>query len=160
MEKQIGEVLQKMDLTNSSHNNSMFYEYILTADEEARVIHYELERIIRRTINRLANLGYTKLSTENKLKEIDFKAQIDEFKLLSDANVRKHWELERLESDKRRKENEQKMAKDLKERCNANYFFRLIKRSFEAENKIFIQDEVSNPYIKIICFFMSEDSRF
>lgn len=146
--------------TDSSRSQSAFYEYILTAEEEKMVIANELRRLIYRETVKLNNYGHTKATVEFKLSCIDFKSLIDEFDLLSKANVRKQWEIEQINMRISRKNKENNIFEGIKEKCTANYFFKLMLQSFHREGKTFIQDEYSNPYIKIICFFMSMDSRF
>jgi DNA replication protein DnaC len=158
MEQHIGEELKK--ILPLSSPKSAFYEYILTPDEEKAVISHALTTEMKGAALKMSGLGYLPQSIEQKLKEIDFRAQIDEFELLNKANVRKHWQLQEIKDRQQERENEKRKRNELIERCNARYFFSLMVNHFRTENMCFIQDTSSIPYIKVLCFFMGRDERF
>jgi DNA replication protein DnaC len=158
MEQHIGEELKK--ILPLSSLKSAFYEYILTPDEEKAVISHALTTEMKGAALKMSGLGYLPQSIEQKLKEIDFRGQIDEFELLNKANVRKHWQLQEIKDRQQERENENRKRNELIERCNAKYFFSLMVNHFRNENMCFVQDASSIPYIKVLCFFMGRDERF
>lgn len=159
MEISIQDQMRK-EFPNLSHNESVCYKYILNTQDEATVINNAIEAKARQIALKMQSAGYSLQAIETRLKTIDFKAEIDEHELLSNANMRKHWQIEDIEETKKMKEQKVLEQNKLADKCNANYFFHLMKVSFEQEKKRLVVDEFSASYIKALCFFMSKDERF
>lgn len=157
METSIQTILK--DYSNFNHK-SIFYEYILNKEEEDLVIRNAIEAEMRAMAIKMQSYGYLPQQIEERLRKVDFKANIDVFELLDKANQRKNWQLEDLAAIDRMKTKERIDKENLQKRCDAKYFYRLMQHSFRMENKPFIQDEYSNPYIKTLCFFLANDARF
>jgi hypothetical protein len=136
--------------------------YILTPEEE--------EKAIRNAINSEKEAWRYKRdmskmlqsdTVEAQMEQIDFEKKIDKEKILRIANSNKHRLIqEKGELEKEREELKNK-RRELEKKCDAKYFYRLMRSNYELLNlkKPFQQDSDNEGLIKIICFFLSRDPR-
>lgn len=136
--------------------------YILTKDEEWRVIENEVERLEKFYAWKLYDKGVNS-QTEilSKLDNVDLAGKIDVYGLLERANSNKHYGIwqenqrvaERLEAERKQSE--------ICSTWNRGRFFKLIKWASEAEyGKPLIVNDDTLSLIKPLCYFLSEDERF
>lgn len=132
---------------------------ILTDSEKKNIIDHHINMEKRSRERRMLEMHYLPQQIEAKFKEIDWIAEIDSETIIRQANERKHWQLEELaerEENKKRKEAERK---EILKEWDANKFYNQIKRHFILKHGNFISD-ANAAYLKSICFFISNDSRF
>lgn len=157
MSKPLSELLPThLPQGNSTEN----IEDVLTDDEKKAVIENEIDRLRGITVWKMLDKGLHKADVEVRISQIDFLAQIDQPELLRKANQRKQWAMEAAQI----RETERKRAEEnrikLLEEWNANRFYNVIKRHFVQKNGHFITGDHNNDFIKAICLFFSNDSRF
>lgn len=136
-------------------------EYILTKDEEEKVIQAAIDQEKGYLIWKMKGLGYTEIQIKQRINESDWAAEIDQEAVLQVANGNKHQDIwhrnQRLEEAKRIG----LQIAALKEKCSAKYMLQLMKWSSKNElGKDFIINQDNTPLIKTLCFFLSNDERF
>ena len=133
---------------------------ILTNDEIDKAIEWAIQGEMKSYALRMADKGLNINTIKQKVAERDWSKSINKEQVIASANQRKHW----AEQDaKDREDRKQKQINDMKallDRCNANYFYSMIKQYFHRNFGDFIYNETNEKYIKTICFFISGDIRF
>ena len=161
MEKKISELLQiQQDQAQQTTPSNFDLPDILTDAEKRAVIENEVDRQKSHLVWRMLNKGLHKQDVEFRVSQIDFLAQLDQEKLLRDANQRKHWKQEEAELAEKRKAEAEDRRKELMQHWDANRFYNTIKQHFVAKNGQFITGEHNDRFIKTVCFFFSNDPRF
>lgn len=134
---------------------------VLTEDEKSYAIYYAIEQEKRSFFRKRTDKGEHQQDIQIKWDQVNLKELIDIEKVLFDANLRKLWKLEDEEFKRNKDIEAGKQVQALMQKCNANYFYNLVKSFFLSNYGAFIWD--SNPnqhYIKAVCFFFSNDPRF
>lgn len=114
----------------------------------------------------MAGMGWHPETISAKMVERNWTEDIDIEKLLSEANQRKHWQVEKEQDEQTRREREKAEKINSYKKCDAVYFFNLIKNYFLSlpgnggKPAKFIHDETNRRYIKSVCFLFSNDIRF
>lgn len=86
--------------------------------------------------------------------------RIDVPELLETCNRNKHRQIEQQQFDIKRREEEKLKTDELIAKCNAAFFFRMVKNFFLENYGRFDYDKTNEGYIKAVCFFLSNDKRF
>jgi hypothetical protein len=133
---------------------------ILTASEKKTAIDHVISQQKLRYARSLADKGEKEHKIADKIRERDWMNEIDVAEVLASANQRKHWIVEA--ENKRNTEIEERRIKreETVKKCDANYFYKMIKNYFRCVHGEFIYNETNQRYITAICFFLSHDIRF
>jgi len=96
-----------------------------------------------------------------RISEVKWEEEINKEEVLSLANTAKHQLLWHQEQRRKEKEAEEKSKKDLIERCDAKYMWKLMKwTSKEKFGKEFILNDDNKFFITCLCYFLSGDPKF
>lgn len=136
-------------------------EYILSKEEEDQRINNEIDSKKKYMSWKLEQLQYSKQEILKKISEVDWQKEIDRDEILKQANSVKHQNLWHEDNRKKEKEAEENRKKELIERCDARYMFKLMKWSSENNfgKKLIVNDNTTY-LIKVLCYFLSNDIRF
>lgn len=146
---------------NLTSPNDQPDEYILTEDEEKKVIAFELEQAKKLKAWRFAQMGLNEFDIAQRMEGIDWEDYVNREEILQRANSNKTYDLWQKEQRKKDAEQETIKRKELQARCNAKYFFNLM--SWNSKNRFgkqLIVNEDNKRLITAICFFLSNDGRF
>jgi len=135
--------------------------YILTAQEEIKAWDNSVEQLKKHKAWKYAQMGANEEQVLVKISNINFEEELDRKEIMETANSSKHysiWEINQRELEKKEKQNK---YLELKNRCNAKYFYNLMAWSSENNfgKKLIVHDD-NILLIKAICFFFSRDERF
>lgn len=154
MEKQL------KDLIPQSPEPSTVFADILTDQEKQSAIDYAIERAKSRYTVAMAGRGVSARKVVEKMETIDWMDRINVAELLETCNRNKHRAIDHQEFEAKRREEEKQKKQALIEKCNAGYFFSMIKHFFISNYGRFDYDKNNEHYIKSVCFFLSNDKRF
>ena len=104
--------------------------------------------------------GIHPMQLKAKIAERNWIESINVEEVLRSANLRKHWEQEAIRDREERKRKEAEALAAKIEKCNANYFYNLIRKFFITNYGEFIYDNRNEGYVRALCFFLSGDPRF
>lgn len=135
--------------------------YTLTQDEEEKAIRSALVSLKKHKAWKMAMAGHKDGTIAQKIASIDFEKLINRDEILKQANANKNhseWQKAKLKSEK---EEQMKVRDLLKKKCNAKYFYNLMRLNYKKLNKDkpFEQDADNEKLIRTICFFLSRDER-
>lgn len=135
--------------------------YILTPDEENKVIENAINRQKEYVTWKMQGLGYTHPQIQAKIKEIDWELEIDRQEILRQANAFKAQDLWHQQQRVSDLENSKKTLAELKAKCDAKYMLQLMKWTSRHElGKHFVIHQENKHLITTLCFFFSGDPRF
>jgi len=135
--------------------------YILTPEEEDAAIDHEITRLQKHKAWSMADKGAREDEINQVMAGIDWESRIDRKAILDRCNTAKQQGIWHKNQREKEKISLEKRAKDLKERCDAKYFFQLMKfTSLNMLGKPLIVNEFTTPLITALCFFLSQDQRF
>lgn len=133
--------------------------YILTKQEEEAAIRNAIEAakdFMRHKASKKCFDG----EVEAKIKATDWNKEINREDIFQKANKNKHhkiWEHSQREEERK---NELARQETIIKKCDANYFYNLMKRTCIVDfKKQFEHDDFNRELIKLICFFLSRDNR-
>lgn len=136
-------------------------EYILTPEEEKKVIENAIESAQRRFIWKRFQINESQVQIDAKMATIDWHKEINRKRVLYIANSLKHRQIEQDLMNKERKANEIKELEALKLRCTSKYMFDgMCRVSLNEFGEKFIVDDDNKAMIKALCLFLSRDPRF
>lgn len=135
------------------------YEMILTDQEKEQAVKHAKEQYRKHISWRREQFFKKSELGEREIEEKLDSIGIDEEKVIADANMRKHWANEEIERNKKRKEIEDYEIEQ-KKNCTAKYFYNLLRINAHKEEKELIVNDDTLPYIKAVCYFLSDDVRF
>jgi hypothetical protein len=136
-------------------------DYILTEDEEKLALNHAISQKKEYVRWKMKELAYLESQIEEKIKNIDWDKEIDKAKVLAIANNNKHQDIWHTNNRKKEREAEVSRINELKERCTAEYMFKLMKwTSRNVLGKEFILNEDNKRLITTLCYFFSADQRF
>ena len=133
---------------------------ILTDVEKKTAIDHAISQAKVRYARSLSEKGEKEHKIADKIRERDWVSEINVDEVLSGANQRKHWQVEAETKRNAEIEENRRKKEELIKKCDANYFYRMIKDYFISIHGGFIYNDTNKLYIKAICFFLSGDSRF
>lgn len=137
--------------------------YILTPDEETEAIDYAKTNYLRRKIVRMKQLGLLQDQIDIKVAEINwgevFNVNVVKslLAIVNSNKIQKEWHDEQA---RLRREAEIQKKKDIIARCDAKYFYNLMKRSCLMCGKEMIETDDTLKYMKVLCWFFCNDPRF
>lgn len=135
--------------------------YILTPEEEEKVIRNAIEREKEQMEWKMKSLSFHAEQIAQKIRETDWESKIDRALLLKTSNSNKHYDLWQKEQREKEKAAEDLRRKELVETWTAENVFRLMKWASQHEyGKPLIVNEHNRKLISALCFFVSEDERF
>lgn len=135
--------------------------YVLTAEEEEAAIKYAINSQKEWRRWKMADKGIAEGTVRQKLSEIDWSKEIDRDAVLKDANHRKNIAIWQEQQRTEEKIQSEKLQKELQERCNAEYIWRVMSFASRAVyNKKLIVNDYTKPLIVTLCYFLSGDPRF
>jgi len=157
MENQpLQELAKRLNLTDPEPE-----EYILTKEEEDRVLDNVVTQKQKHLAWKMSGLGYTDEQIIAKIKEVDWMKEISKEQVLANANSIKHQDIWHSEQRRKEKEAQETAAKQLLERCTAKYMFQLMKwTSKNSFGKDLIVNNSNKHLITTLCYFLSNDDRF
>lgn len=136
-------------------------EYILTPEQEERIIEDHAISQKKYTAWKMAGMGYGEAEIEFKMSQIDFKGAIDREKLLKYANM---CAVQDLWQKKKREEEKLEYARKLEELTKtwtAKFVYGFMAWTSEnAFGKELIVNDDNKKLISALCFFISRDKRF
>lgn len=142
--------------------------YILTPEEEERVLDNEAIRLKHHMAWKMGNLRLPHDEIEHRLSQIDFRGQVNRERLLSNANYSKSYNLRQEKQRIQERLDKVNKQKELAEFWTAGRMFGLMKHTAyqllntsgeELKRELIVNDQTT-PLIKTICFFFSRDPRF
>lgn len=155
--KEIKLLADQLNLTNLEEAEP----YILTKDEEDGIVANAVLESKRHITWKLKGLAYTDQQILDKLKDIDWDAEINREELLKRCNSNKiyeQWQKEQREKDKQEAIRKQK---ELQDKYTAKAMFSLMKwTSDKIYGKPLIVNNDNKRLITALCFFLSNDTRF
>ena len=135
--------------------------YILTKDDEERLVKNKIKQLRDYAEWKLRELGFSEMETMKKMSEINWEESFDKNELLRSANSIRHqenWHKEQREKERTEEEDRKKIINDT---WTAKYFFRWMKSTSQIKfGKKLIVNEFNTPLITALCYFLSEDKRF
>jgi len=159
MDKQnqpLRQLAEKLNLTDPEQE-----EYILTKEEEEELVKNKIETLKQYYVWKMANLKYLEPQILQKINETDWDKEFDKEELLKTANSNKHQDLWHQQQRIKEREDRETRYKNLIERCDAKYMFRLMK--WTSQNKFNKQLQVNDDnkkFITTLCYFLSRDTKF
>lgn len=140
-------------------------KYILTPEDEGKVIHHHIKRARDHEEWKLNNLEdggvISKEEIEKRLSLINWEEKIDRSKILKAANSTKLQEAWHKEQREKEIELEVEKQKQLKDSWTARTIYSLMKYTAATTyGKTLIVNEQTLKLITTICYFLSEDPRF
>jgi len=136
-------------------------EYILTPEEEKKIIDYAIESKKKYHSWKLFKVCKSDVLVQEKMAEINWNEEIDKEGILKRANMLKHHDLWRNNQRIRDAEEEIRKQKVLQELWTAKRIYQLM--AWTARNdyeKELIVNEDNRKFITTLCFFFSRDERF
>lgn len=135
--------------------------YILTPEEERRVIANEIERAQKFMAYKMRRVLKTEDEIWHKISLTDWNERIDRAKVLAHANMAKNRELWQHAQREAEREREQSQMKELQEYWTYRRVYQLMKHNSEHRfGKVLDETSENLPVIKALCFFISRDDRF
>lgn len=136
-------------------------EYILSKEEEDERINNEIDSKKKYMSWKLEQLQFSKQEILKKISEVDWQKEIDREEILQQSNSIKHQNIWHEEQRRKEKEADENKKKELIERCDATYMFKLMKWSSQNNfGRKLIVNENTTYLIKVLCYFLSNDIRF
>jgi hypothetical protein len=136
-------------------------EYILTQDEEDIAWYNSVEQLKKHKAWKYAQIKANEEQILSKISSIDYNKELDRNEIMQRANSSKHYAIWQTQQRKKEIEYETNSYLELKNRCDAKYFFNLM--AWTSENtygkKLILHDDNTH-LIRTICFFFSKDQRF
>jgi DNA replication protein DnaC len=134
-------------------------EYILTPEEEEKVLQNEVTRAKEHLQWKLKEAGYSQGDIMLRLENAEW--NIDRDEILRRANSSKNYQRWQLAQREKEKAETKQKDDELKLEWTANKIFNLMGWTSENEyGKKFILNGFNQKLIKSICFFISRDHRF
>lgn len=152
------QLAKRLSLTNADEEPE---EYILTKDEEDRIIWYAKNSAMRYAAWKMTNLGMPEGDIELKISLINWDEEIDKDSILRQANSIKHHEIWQKQQRIKEKELSIHKSEELKKIWTARFVYRLMAwTSKNVYGKDLIVNEDNKKLITAVCFFVSRDERF
>lgn len=160
--KSVPELLPHMvELLNLTGHKEEAVLYVLTKEDEERVISNEIESLKKYYAWRLANSGFNQNEIMLKILEKNWDEMIDRDATLKKANIAKEQELWHKGQREKEKQEAANRIEQLKKRCTATYMFNLMSLvSREVYGKKLFVNDWNKHFITTLCFFFSRDPRF
>lgn len=153
-----------------STNHNFEIPYILTKEDEERIIQYEVNRLREAFMwKRKSGWGVSlseislnaKMSSlEIEVEEIEWEKQINKDELFKKFNSNKYWADDEAKRKKEKDELEKEKRASIVEKCTYKYFYDLIRSKSREMGKEFIYNDDNSHYVKALCFFMSGNPKF
>lgn len=135
--------------------------YLLTKEEEDRVIAHEIESEKKYVKWKMEQVSMLKDQIEAKMAEINWEERIDRQAILQRTNSVKNHDVWLAEKHKKDKEEEVRLSKELQAHWNAKAMYNLMAwTSQNVFNKKLIVNDDNKGLITALCFFLSNDERF
>lgn len=141
-------------------------EYILTPEEENRVISHEIQMAKDHYAWKVKGILMTQDEIDFKISQINWLEKVDQESILQRANSIKLYDIWIKEQRVKEKLEEERKGKELRETWNAKNIYKLMAWTSQNEygKKLILKDpETGNDFTKLItalCFFVSRDKRF
>lgn len=135
--------------------------YILTKDDEDRIIEHEIISAKKHLVWKMTQLAMLPEQIEFKINQINWDEQIDKEDILRRANVIKNHEIWQKQQREKERQEEIRKAKELKDTWTANKVYQLMAHTsqYAFGKKLIVNDE-NKGLITALCFFISRDDRF
>lgn len=135
--------------------------YILTKEDEDRVIEHEIISAKKHLVWKMTQLAMLPEQIEFKINQINWDEQIDREDILRRANMIKNHEVWQKQQREKERQEEIRKAKELKDTWTANKVYQLMSHSsqYVFGKKLIVNDE-NKGLITALCFFISRDERF
>lgn len=135
--------------------------YILTEEEENKLIDNEIRGAKEYAKWKMEQLAMTKEQIDFKICEINWEERIDRNEILQRANSIKNHEIWLKEKHKQDKIEEERKLKELQEHWTAKRVYNLMAWTSQQEyGKKLIVNNDNKKFITALCFFISNDIRF
>jgi DNA replication protein DnaC len=152
------QLAKRLNLTDENQDPE---PYILTKEEEYRLIEHEIKSAKEYAKWKMQQLAMTKEQIDFKILEINWEERIDRNEIFQRANSIKNHELWIKEKRIKDKEEEEKKAKELQEHWTAKRIYNLMAWTSQSiYNKKLIVNDDNKKLISALCFFVSNDNRF
>jgi len=140
-------------------------EYILTPDEEAKIIEHEIRSAKEHCAWKMRGILKTEDEIDFKISQINWDEKIDKDFILQRANSIKHYDKWVKEQRVKDVLEEARKLKELQETWTAANIYKLMAWTSQNEfgKKLIIKEKNGNDFTKLItalCFFVSRDNRF
>lgn len=133
--------------------------YILSPEEEQKAISNAIEAEKKKLRDKISSKVFIG-EIEAKIKNTDWNEVINRDQILAVANKNKNTELWHQKKRIEERLQEIKQRDEIIKKCDAKYFFHLMRQTCLNRGKVFEQDEDNRALIRLICFFLSRDKRF
>jgi DNA replication protein DnaC len=135
--------------------------YLLTKEEEDRLISNEIEAEKKYVKWKMELVHYLPSQVDEKMAEINWEERIDRQSILQRANSVKNHEIWVTEKRKKDKEEEERIKKELQDHWTAKRMYNLMAwASQNVFNKKLVVNDDNKALISALCFFLSNDKRF
>jgi hypothetical protein len=152
------QLAKRLSLTDLVDENE---PYILTKDEEDRVIENEIIRLKEFAAWKMAQMGMLEGDIDFKLSEIDWEEKINRETILWRANSAKNYGIWQKEQRKKEKQDEIDKRTELQKVWDAKRMYKLMAwASANVFGKQLVVNDDNKKLITAICFFLSRDERF
>lgn len=152
------QLAKRLSLTNVDEEPE---EYILTKEEEERVIWNAKDSAMRYAAWKMTNLGVPEGDIELKISLVNWDEEIDRESILRQANSVKHHGIWQKAQRQKEKELSLHKSEELKKIWTAKFMYRLMAwTSKNVYEKDLIVNEDNRKLITAVCFFVSRDERF
>lgn len=156
MDKPIQRLAKRLNLTDPEPE-----PYILTTEEENALVENEIKSAKEHFSWRLSQANFSEMEILKRISEQNWDEKIDRKKIFQNANSAKHQNIWHQEQRVKEKEAEEKQKKELVERCDAKYMFRLMKwASLNNYGRQLVVNDWNKQLITALCYFLSGDERF
>lgn len=158
--KTVGEITGKGHTILQRQNQEQELHCSLTDEEVQSAIDYYLESEKKRFFNNRISQGEHPQDIEIKWDVFKQSLLKNTEAVLADALKRKIRAIA-IENDRKKREDEEvEKWRELYRRCDANYFYNLIKRHFIQKHGEFKIVNTQQEFIKALCLFFGNDARF
>jgi hypothetical protein len=154
------ESLQKLTEPKLTTIQTINFEDILTEQEKADAVDWEIGKAKQNLIFRLTEKGMPLPSIELRIAQTDWNSTIDRAEVLAAANRRKHFRQLLADDQESRKVNDYAKMVNLIQEWDARKFYETIKSHFITRLGTFKGHLWQKDYIRAICLFLSHDARF
>lgn len=158
IQNKLKELADRLGVTSSDASPE---PYILTKEEEDRLIAHSIAESQKLAIWKMRQLLMGENEIEAKIKSIDWDAEINKEELFQRANMVKHHEIWQKGQREKEKEEEKRKKKELQELWTAKRMYQHM--SWVSQNeygKKLVVNKDNKEFITALCYFLSRDEKF
>lgn len=137
-------------------------EYLLTSDEERRVIEHSITEARKHYAwRRITMFGQPEETVKLEIAQKDWLKEIDRDEVLKRANTEKNYQEWQKKNRKLEVEKYQSTFEELQKKCTARYMFNVMAwTSKYVYGRNLVQHDGNKQLITLLCYYLSNDKKF